>query len=248
MSTILHILLAATLVAVTSVVVGKVLLRWAGLALSALEETVLGGVLGSTCLAAASFALTFAGLGRRGVFTSVALILIAASAWSLWRTNRREPAAGVLSKLPLGWGLFFGTVYAVFGTMYLIVAMAPETSADGAGFHLGRVSVWLHGFSFRSAPDAPLPDGIESLFVFASAIGHHSAATLVEWLYLMALPVGMMLYGRRVLLNGLGQNNFGQARAGAVAGMLVLLSPIVARVGTIAAPDVAIACVAFTLF
>jgi hypothetical protein len=61
---------------------------------------------------------------------------------------------------------------------------------------------------------------------------------MVELLFLFALPLGILAYARRL----------GEPRAAVLAAVLFFASPVAGRTGTIAAPDVAIACVAFACF
>ena len=85
---------------------------------------------------------------------------------------------------------------------------------------------------------ANLSQGIEMLFLFAYAFGRHSAAAVVHFAFLLALPWSMLNYGRR----------FGFAGAGAAGALLVFLSPVVGRDGTTAYNDVAVAAVIFAVF
>ncbi len=143
--------------------------------------------------------------------------------------------------LPLPWHLLFYIPYLTFGTMYLIVAMAPETSPDGTGYHLGLVTRYLDHHGFYTMPNymfAGLAQGIEMLFIPAFALGRHSAAAVVHLLFLLTLPVGMRAWARRQNLE----------KAGIVAALLFYLAPVVGRDGTIAYNDVATAAIVFAAF
>ena len=85
---------------------------------------------------------------------------------------------------------------------------------------------------------ANLPQGMEMLFLFAFSFGKHSAATLVHFAFLCALPWMMLSYGRR----------FGMVRPFVLGAMLVFLSPVVGATGTSASNDAALACTLFGLF
>jgi hypothetical protein len=61
---------------------------------------------------------------------------------------------------------------------------------------------------------------------------------MVQLAFLLALPFGMISYGRRI----------GKPVAGVVGGLLFFLSPAVGRTGTVAYVDVATACVCFAVF
>ncbi len=228
MKQVLYILLAAGLTGSASLVVGNALLRAAGARLRRMEAVFLGFVLGSAVLAAVVFGLAELGLARRSVLVGAAVLLIAAG---VWRGGHRLPSREA-GGLGVGWSVVLWGVIAVFGLLYASVAMAPEVSVDGTTYYLADVSRWAETFGPARA------DGMEMLFLFAFAIGKHSAAAVVEFLFLVALAVGVAGYGERV----------GEGRAGAVAAVLVFASPIVGRVGTIAAPDVGVAAAVFAAF
>ena len=119
--------------------------------------------------------------------------------------------------------------------------MAPESSFDGAGYHLGFVARCLRLHGFRGiAPDfySGLSKGAEMLFLFAFAFGRHSAASMVHFAFLLALAWQVFAYGRRM----------GFPMAGACAALLVFASPLIGVDGTSAYIDVALASVVFTLF
>ncbi len=132
-------------------------------------------------------------------------------------------------------------VFAAFGAIYLVHAMAPEVSADGSGYHLGLVLRYLdHGGFYRITTSmyAWLSQGTEMLFLCAFAFGKHSAAALVHLAFLAALAWSMLAYARRI----------GRPEAGAVAAVLVVASPLAGVDASSAYIDVAAACVAFALF
>jgi hypothetical protein len=119
--------------------------------------------------------------------------------------------------------------------------MAPEASPDGSTYHLGLVARYLrqHGFGHITTDMyANLSQGVEMLFLPAFAIGKHSAAAMVEFAFLAALPLGMLSYGRR----------FGYPVAGVVGALLTFTSPLFGIAGTTAYNDVAGVCVIFGVF
>jgi hypothetical protein len=85
---------------------------------------------------------------------------------------------------------------------------------------------------------AGLAEGIEMLFWIAFSLGRHSAAAIVEMLFLSAMPFGMLSFGERI----------GMPRAGVAGALLFYLAPIVGKDGTIAYVDVATAAVVFATF
>ncbi|MDE3196870.1 MAG: hypothetical protein KGN84_11030, partial [Acidobacteriota bacterium] len=68
--------------------------------------------------------------------------------------------------------------------------------------------------------------------------GRHTAASMVEMLFLVAMPFGMVSYGERM----------GNARAGVIGGLLFYLAPVAGKAGTIAYVDVGAAAVVFGAF
>jgi len=135
----------------------------------------------------------------------------------------------------------FALILATYFLIYLLNAMAPEVSPDGSAYHLSFVAFYLRQHGFHPITwnlYASLSEGVEMLFLFAFAFGRHSAAALVHFAFLVALPWTMYLHGRRV----------GFPLAGACAAALVFLSPIVGIDGISAYSDVALAAVAFALF
>jgi hypothetical protein len=85
---------------------------------------------------------------------------------------------------------------------------------------------------------ASLSQGIEMLFLMAFSISRHSAAALVHFWFLLALPLLLLCYGTR----------FGFSKTGVFAAMLVFASPIAGIDGTCAYNDVALAATAFGLY
>ncbi|MGC4055131.1 MAG: hypothetical protein QM757_40345 [Paludibaculum sp.] len=146
-----------------------------------------------------------------------------------------EPASPALSAV---WLAVFWSAYALFGIYYLAAAVSPETSPDGAGYHLGFVRRYFehHGFTNSTTNMfANFPFGLEMLFLFAYAFGRHSAAALVHLFFLLALPLGMIAYARRE----------GWPAAGVTGALLVFASPLFGRDATSAYDDAALAVVIF---
>jgi hypothetical protein len=237
MSPVLAILFGAGFTVVVCLALGKLLLRGLGLRFYRQEEHVLSFVAGAACLSLAVFLLAAV---RLATLTSFLVLGVAAIAAAEWRGAHR-PAGDPLPALGRRWRVLFWCLFAVFTYLYFFNALAPESSPDGSQYHLGLVSRYLraHGF-YRITTNmyASLSQGAEMLFLYAFAFGKHSAAAMVHFAFLVALPLAMLCYGRR----------FGFPRAGAAAALLVYLSPIVGYDGSTAYIDVAAACVIFTLF
>lgn len=190
-------------------------------------------VAGAGVLSLAVFALCCAGLAYPTVFLAGGA---GAVAWWLRGTGpklswRNRPVEQYL--------LFL--VLAFYFILYFFSSMAPESSFDGAGYHLGLVARYLREHGFHPITwnlYASLSQGVEMLFLFAFAFGRHSAASMVHFAFLLALAWQVFAYGRRA----------GFPMAGACAALLVFASPMVGVDGTSAYIDVALASVIFTLF
>ena len=236
MKDVIYILLATALTATASTLAGNALLQSLRVKLYRSESLFLGFVLGSGCLAAVAFAMAIAGLARRGAFFIAAALIIGLS---LWRGGHKIPAEDPDPPTPRWWKLAFWAVYLVFGSIYLSIALAPEASLDGNSHYLVQVARWTHQFGFAPGElHLSAPGGVDMLFLFAFTIGHHSAVAMVELLFTLLLPLGILSYARRL----------GEPRAGVLAALLFFASPAVGFTGNIAAPDVAVACVAFGCF
>jgi hypothetical protein len=231
------ILFGALFTGIVCVALGKLLLRGAGPKLHRQEEDVLSFVCGAACLSLLVFLLGALRLAGPGAFLLLGgAVLALAAARGLHR-----PPVEVLPPLPLGWKLLLSAVFAVFLFAYLPNALAPEVSPDGSTYHLGLVSRYLREGGIVPVRDnmyAQLSQGIEMLFLFAFAFGRHPAAASVHLLFLMALPLLILAYARR----------FGFPAAGVCAAIFVFTSPVVGTDGVSAYIDVALACVAFSVF
>ncbi len=234
---LLSVLFGAALTVAVSTAMGKLLLGALRLRFRREEDYIFSFVTGSACLSALVFALAATHTARRGAFLIVGLAALGAAF-----VRRRPPLEDkLLPGLPRYWKALFGVLFALFTYLYLFNAMAPETSPDGSSYHLGLVSRYLraHGFvHITTNMYAYLSQGTEMLFLYAFAFGRHSAAALVHFAFLLTLPFAMLAYARR----------FGFPVAGALAALLVYLSPIVGFDGSTAYIDVAVACVLFVIF
>lgn len=186
-------------------------------------------VTGAALLSLAVFALCSVGWAYPLVFLAVGALAIAAG-WR-WAPVFKTP------EMPRILALFF----LLFLILYFFSAMAPETSPDGAGYHLGLVSQYLRWHGFHPITwnfYALLSEGMEMLFLFAFAFGRHSAAAMVHLAFLLALTWEMLSYGRRG----------GYPILAACGALLVFASPVVGVDGASAYNDLTVAAIAFTLF
>lgn len=88
---------------------------------------------------------------------------------------------------------------AVPGLLYLPYALAPETQTDALNYHLTLATEALRsgGFPQRIGFYEVLPQGIETLFAFAYAIGRDSAAKLIHFVFFLAtLPIIQQIAAR----------------------------------------------------
>jgi hypothetical protein len=229
----LAILFGALFTAAVATGLGGLLLR------DACEDLAVRFVSGAAVLSLLVFALCCLGL-------AYPLLFLALGAAVLWPWRGSAPTGDI------EWGLskfnkyLFLSIFAAYFILYFFNAMAPESSPDGAAYHLGLVGRYFrehgwreHGFH-RNADSiyGMMPGGVEMLFLFAYAFGKHSAAAMVHFAFLLALGWQVFRYGREA----------GSAVAGACAAVLIFASPLVGIDGTSAYNDVALAAIAFTLF
>ncbi len=230
------ILFGAAFAVTVSAALGALLVRTLGVRLYRQEERFVAFVAGSACLSMLMFFLA----AVHAVYPGVLLALGAAILAVALRRHAWRPAGEPLAPVSPAWRALFWALFALFTYTSFFHALAPETSPDGSHYHLGLVLRYLEAHGFRHVPSlyAYLSQGTELLYLFAFAFGRHSAAALVHFAFLAALPFGMMFYARR----------FGFGPAGVVGALLFYLSPIVNWDGSTAYIDVAVACVLFALF
>ena len=239
MKTVFYILLATALTFSASYSMGTLLVRALKLELFRSERRFFAFVSGTAMLSLLVFLLTAAGLAAKSTFIWATLPFIALA---LWQTRqRRAETTATLSAIPLSWRIVFWGGFCIFTYLYLANAMLPETSADGVAYHVALPAAYLRAHRFPAITTnmyANLSEGVEMLFLYAFSIGKHTAAAMVEFLFTLALPFGILSYARRI----------GYPRAGVVGALLAYASPVIGRAGTIAYVDVAAATVAFALF
>ena len=176
-------------------------------------------------------------MARKGVFLVCGTALLALA----WRRGAHRFSPDCLPPLDPFWRKFFLFLFTAFGILYLANSMAPEISPDGSAYHLGLVARYVreHGFHrITTNMYANLSQGVEMLFVVAFSIGRHSAAAMVHFAFLLALPLLIVAYGLRS----------GFPVAAVCAALFVYISPVVGIDGISGYIDVAVACVAFALF
>jgi len=238
--TALRILFGAAFVFVVSSAAGQLLFRALRLRLRPYERGFLSFVAGAAIFSNVIFLLAATGIFYTYVLAAIGAATLAA--WWLARPATGPPEDARETDLSPAWKLIFWLPYILFGLIYVVAAMAPETSADGGGgYHLGLVARYYDHRGFmpiRTNMYSGLSAGIEMLFLAAFAFGRHSAAALTHLLFLLALPFGMIACCRRA----------GKPRAGVIGGLLFFMAPVVAKDATCAYVDVATAAVAFGAF
>jgi hypothetical protein len=236
--------LGAALTAAACYATGALMLNALGVSLKRLEKFPLGFVLGAACLHLILFALLTLKIAYRPVLLAVLTgLIVAAGLAGAWRGRKAGPA-GDPGPGNTRWDpsmLGFAILFGVFTVFYFVNAWAPETSADGAGYHLDFVARYLraHGFErITTNMYATLSEGVELLFIPAFGIGRHSAAALVHFSFAVVLTLEIFAYGNRI----------GRPWAGAAAALLTYLSPVVGKDATSAYIDMGVAATAFSVF
>lgn len=233
------ILLAAAFTAAACLAAGKLLLSALGLRFPRAENCLFAFLAGAACWSALVFTLAATHLARRNVFLAAgALVILAAARWGRLPALAPDPS---LPRLPRAWKILAGTVFGAFTVLYLFNALAPEVSPDGSTYHLGLVARYLRERGLARVTTslyASLSQGMEMLFLFAFAFGRHSAAALVHFAFLLALPGLVLAYAQRI----------GEPRAGVVGALLAYLCPLVGADGISAYNDVAVAGAVFAVF
>lgn len=230
-------LFGGVLTALTAWSLGMLLVRGLNLALDKWEERLLAFMAGSACLSAVMFVLSALRVVRHGVLWAVALAILAYAA----RSGVFRPRKTTLPPLPNYWRWIFGAGFAIFTYIGFFSALAPEHSSDGMAYHLGEVVKYqqAHGFP-RITTDiyASLSQGIELLYFFAFEFGRYSAASVLHFVFLVALALLIICYGKRISRPGVG----------AAAALFTYACPIVLVDASTAYIDVALAAYVFALF
>ncbi len=216
---------------------GLLLFRSLRIELRGLERYALASLAGSTLVSFSTLVLAIAGLAHPISYCLLAALALAGCLWRrVFVRERPEPP-----RLKRRFRLVPLALFAVFGWIYLLHAMAPECSPDGSYYHLGFVSLYNEAGRLVKVPDnmyAHFPQSVEMLFLTAFSVGRHSAASLVELAFLADLAVLLYCFGCRLGLPWVGL--FGS--------FAVFASPIVGWTGTRAYIDVAVAAAVFGMF
>ena len=204
--------------------------------LTSAEGWLLSFGCGSALLSTLVFVLCAAGwfydASVLGVFTAIAL------AWYRWGRWNWEAAAAEPRPKGHFWKLLLYVPAAVYGILYVIHTLAPETRTDAMGYHLGLVHRYYRAHGFEAITTnvyAQISQGAEMLYLFAYAIGRESAAKIVHVSFLIATAGAILCLARR----------FRAELAGVFATVVYVTCPVVIPDATSAYNDCALA---FTLF
>lgn len=201
------------------------------------ERFPLAFVLGASILHLAIFAMLALKIAYRPLLVGM---LAAPIGWAAWKGSLQSKGQ-LVKPLSAALKIFYSAIFAAFTVYYFFHAWAPESSPDGASYHLGLVTRYLrvHGFEkVITNMYSSLSEGVEMLFYPAFSIGKHSSAALVHFAFLVALAMAMLAYGRRI----------GRPWVGAAGSLLVYAAPVVGLDGSIAYNDCGVAAIAFSVF
>src|SRR5258706_13366071 len=133
------ILFAAAFTFLVCLAIGKMLLRAVRAKLYRGEELFFGFVLGAACLSMG--VLLLGGLGF--VYSWVILIVGCAALAASYMTGALRFTNERPTPLARPWMIFFACFYGLFAALDLGNALAPETSPDGAMFHVALPALYV---------------------------------------------------------------------------------------------------------
>ncbi len=232
----LSIIFGAAFTVATAWSLGCLLFARLKIRLHRVEHDLLAGITGAAMLSFVMFALCVV----HAVWIP-AMWMLGFTSLALNRKFGVRACPDSVNPLPRRWKWLFGFPFVFYAVVYLSNSIAPETSPDGQAYHLGLVYRFFrqHGFErLTTNMYANLSEGMEMLFLFAFSFGRHAAAATVHCCFLLALPLLILCYGKRI----------GRPLTGACAAMLVYLSPLAGIDGVSAYNDVALATAAFATF
>ena len=207
--------------------------------LTATEGWLLAFGCGAALLSTLVFALCAAGLFYdASVVGTFAVITLAWYRWGRW--NWSSAVAERSSMERFGWLLLYVPT-AVYGVLYLVHTLAPETRTDAMGYHLGLVHRYYRSHGFEAITTnvyAQISQGAEMLYLFAYAIGRESAAKIVHLAFLIATAGAILCLARRLRAD----------LAGVFATVVYFTCPVVIPDATSAYNDCALAFTLFAVF
>ena len=196
------------------------------------EGWILSYAIGSALLSSAMFVLCVAGW-----VTDASVVLLGAAAtacWLRWGRWTWPPKQG--RRRSPDWPLLLAVVLpaSIYGVLYIVHTLAPETRSDAMGYHLGLVQRYYRASGFVPLTTnvyAQISQGAEMLYLFAYAIGRESAAKIVHFSFLVATVGAILCFARRVRCD----------LAGVFAAVVYFTCPVVIPAATSAYNDCALA-------
>ena len=196
------------------------------------EGWILSYAIGSALLSSAMFALCAAGW-----VTDASVVLLGAAAtacWLRWGRWTWPPKQG--RRRSPDWPLLLAVILpaSIYGVLYIVHTLAPETRSDAMGYHLGLVQRYYRASGFVPLTTnvyAQISQGAEMLYLFAYAIGRESAAKIVHFSFLVATVGAILCFARRVRCD----------LAGVFAAVVYFTCPVVIPAATSAYNDCALA-------
>ncbi len=136
MHRVIAILLGTLLTGGASLCLGTVLFRKLRIQAERVEYLALAFVVGSACFSQVVFFLCSVGLARQSIFLAIGLLAATAALGLTRRIETRPP----LPSLSRRWKFLLGLPFAIFGSVYLVNALAPEMSPGRLrlSFAIGR--------------------------------------------------------------------------------------------------------------
>ncbi len=207
--------------------------------LTVAEGWLLAFALGSALLSTLVFGLCALKLVYDASFWAVGLTV--GAAWTRWGRWTWPSRPGALLPGGTAWRLLLVVPAAVYGTLYAVHTLAPETRFDAMGYHLGLVQRYYrhHGFiPITTNMYAQLSQGAEMLYLFAYSLGRESAAKIVHGAFLVGMVGALLALGAR-------QDS---RRAGVFAAVMLFTCPVVIPDATAAYNDCALAFMLLAVF
>jgi len=222
---LLQILLGAGFTLAASYSLGRLCLR------PLRAPAVMALPVGAAILSLLVYLLVLTGWAETAAFT---MLGIGALLPMVWR-DRRPKIIEKHERVDRVTRWILTAIFAAYGVLYLVHALAPELQPDAAGYHLGMPAEYLRLGTFPDRIDfyGMLPQGMEMLYLFAMAFGAHSAAKLVHFAFLIATAPVLVALGRRL---GISETPCW------VAAAFYLCAPVVGISGTCAYTDAALVC------
>ncbi len=251
MQRVLSILFGAGFTIASAWAAGAILLRRLKLDLDPLETVLFAFFSGAACLSLMVFALClFHAVSPLVFLIAGSTFILSGAALPRRSAGFRPPKPGAsragnpVKRLPgiqKPWLLLLFLTLTPFLIIYFLIALAPEVSPDGSGYHLGNVVRMLGAGGFvwdYHSMYSAFPQGLEMLFLMACALGAHSSAALVQLAFFVSLPLLLLCYGRR----------FQMVPASVFAATLVFASPVFGLTGSSAYNDAAVVTCSFAVF